>query len=87
MPDGIFRSYIANQLEEIATRVTNRLVYNGGSVLIYCEAGRNRSSLLSALIVRRLRHISGTAALAHVLGIRPNAFSNIWWREWLERQP
>lgn len=84
MPDGKFRPELALQLEHIADAVTWTLRQSDIAALVYCEAGRNRSSLLSALIVKRLLGFSGAAALEYVLEKRPNAFSNLEWREYLE---
>jgi len=56
-------------------------------VLVSCHAGRNRSGLLSTLIVRQLLHLSGAEALAFVRERRPRAVANEVFIEYLEALP
>lgn len=48
----------------------------GWAVLVQCRAGRNRSGLLAALVVREMTGCSGSEALEHVQRARPNALAN-----------
>lgn len=48
----------------------------GRGVIVHCRAGRNRSGLLSALVVREVTGCTGEEALAHVQRARPNALAN-----------
>jgi len=47
----------------------------GARVLLYCNAGRNRSSLLSALVLIE-RGVHPAAAIEHIRRVRPNALAN-----------
>ena len=58
-------------------------IKRGDSVLVYCEGGRNRSSLLSALIVKGLRDCSGAEAAQIVCKARPNALANPYFETFL----
>lgn len=61
-----------------------RYIEAGGRVLTMCNAGRNRSGLLSALIVRELTGLPGAAAMAVVREHRPNAIANPHFERFLE---
>lgn len=64
------------------------LIEAGHSVLTHCNAGRNRSGLLNALIVRRLYDIRGAEALAIVRKGRPRSCgSNPHFEEYLAQLP
>lgn len=52
-------------------------------VLVHCNAGRNRSGLVCALIVRELWGISGSEALEYVRKKRPRAVANPHFEEYL----
>ena len=58
-----------------------------GAVVIHCRAGRNRSGLLSALVVRELLRIDGARALAHVQQARPRAIANEAFADYLKELP
>lgn len=67
--------------------LASQLVHNiefGGTVLTMCNAGRNRSGLLSALIVRELTGLPGSAAMKVVRQHRPNAIANPNFERFLE---
>ncbi len=53
-----------------------RTIRAGGTVLTICHAGRNRSGLVSTLIVHRLLGCSGEKALQLVRAKRPRAVAN-----------
>lgn len=63
------------------------LIDMGGCVLTMCNAGRNRSGLLSALIVRELSGIPGAAAMDVVREHRPNALANPYFEAFLRGLP
>ena len=52
----------------------NRL---GGAILVHCHAGRNRSGLLSALLVMAFKGVTGKAAVDVVRNGRPRALANL----------
>ena len=62
-------------LEFIASDLA-QVILGGKAVIVHCRAGRNRSGLLSALVVREVLGCSGSQALAHVQRTRPNALAN-----------
>lgn len=70
-------------LNRLATRLLQRIL-EGHKVLVHCNAGRNRSGLLSALIVRKYFKISGREALNYVRERRPEAVANPHFEEYLE---
>lgn len=78
--DGVLRSgsYIDLMAQQLATEIGE-----GGCVLTMCNAGRNRSGLLSALIVHHLFGIPGTDAIEVVRAGRPNALANDYFVEFL----
>lgn len=60
-------------------------IEGGGRVLVHCRAGRNRSSLFSALLAVRLRRMSGRQAAILLRERRPNALANEHFVRFLER--
>jgi hypothetical protein len=56
-------------------------------ILTSCNAGRNRSGLLSALIVRELTGLPGAAAMEVVRYHRPNAIANPHFEAFLRSLP
>lgn len=62
-------------------------IRNAGRVLTLCHAGRNRSGLMSALIVRHMLGVSGSDAIHVVRQGRPNAIANPTFITYLESLP
>lgn len=58
-------------------------IREGQRILVHCNAGRNRSGLVCALIVRELWGISGSEALEYVRKKRPRAVDNPHFEEYL----
>jgi len=58
-------------------------IRQGERILVHCNAGRNRSGLVCALIVRELWGISGSEALEYVRMKRPRAVDNPHFEEYL----
>lgn len=83
IPDGILKEPSKVVLLDLA----NQLVEDGACVLTICNAGRNRSGLLSALIVREASGISGSAAMGVVRLHRPRALANQSFEAFLESLP
>ncbi len=75
MDDSRLSSAEARQAHTTAGSVA-ALWREGHRILITCAAGRNRSGLVSALSLRLIRGISGSAAANRVKVIRPNALTN-----------
>ncbi len=75
MDDGRLSSAEAKQAHATAGSVA-ALWREGHRILITCAAGRNRSGLVSALTLRLIRGISGSAAVNRVKVVRPNALTN-----------
>lgn len=59
-------------------------IEHGGRVVTMCAQGRNRSGLLSALIVARLHGCSGSEAVRIVRSKVPEALSNAAFVAWLQ---
>jgi hypothetical protein len=81
IPDGLFKT--ADDLLFLG-RWYAHWIELGGATLTMCNAGRNRSGLLSALIVRELTGLPGAAAMAVVRHHRPNAIANPNFERFLE---
>lgn len=58
----------------------------GKRVLVTCMAGRNRSGLVSALVLMTRRGLTGEEAVAYIQAKRPNALSNDSFAEWLRER-
>lgn len=81
IPDGLLRK--SGDLRELAYEMGQEIL-DGGTVLTMCNAGRNRSGLLSALIVRELYGWSGTDAMECVRHHRPRALANPVFEKFLQ---
>lgn len=79
--DGMLRSgsYIDLMAQRLAAEIDK-----GAVVLTMCNAGRNRSGLLSALIVHHAFGIPGADAIEVVRSRRPNALANDYFVDFLE---
>lgn len=73
IPDG--RRVDAALVESIAQTAAGLHVV-GHTVVLHCLAGRNRSALVAALVLRRLEGLTGEAALEEVRRLRPRALAN-----------
>lgn len=80
IPDGKIR----NMPDVLRARdVALSMVRNGYFTLVHCVAGRNRSGLIGALVVRELFSMSGSEAMEYVRVKRPGAIDNIWFEDFL----
>lgn len=79
--DGLLRS--GSYTDLMAQRLSSE-IDDGGCVLTMCNAGRNRSGLLSALIVHHLFGVPGSDAIEIVRSRRPNALANEHFVRFLE---
>jgi protein-tyrosine phosphatase len=87
IPDGV-RLHEATQRVLLALADTlAAAIDDGGVVLTMCAAGRNRSGLMSALVVRSYLGIPGAAALEIVRLRRPRAVANDVFADWLRSLP
>lgn len=59
------------------------LILQNHRVLVYCYGGRNRSGLISALIVRELKGFTGREALEWVRSCRPHSVVNKHFEQFL----
>jgi protein-tyrosine phosphatase len=73
--------------ETLAALVEASCVFieHGGRIVTMCAQGRNRSGLVSALIVCGVRRVGGREAVRHVRERVPEALSNEAFVEWLTR--
>lgn len=86
IPDGRLVSNTQTELLQRASEAC-RVIDQGTAVMTMCNAGRNRSGLLSALIVREYTGVPGSVAMDIVRHHRPNALANDYFAEWLETLP
>lgn len=63
------------------------LVREGRRALVHCTFGRNRSGLVTALVVRDLLGLSGADALEYVQARRDRTVNNEAFAEWLRSLP
>ena len=82
IPDGPLKE--PDYLQGLAGEYARLIDSHGETVLTMCNAGRNRSGLLSALIVRHLTGLPGYAAMQIVREQRPNALANPYFEAYLE---
>jgi protein-tyrosine phosphatase len=73
IPDG--KRLDAAPVEDLALTVASD-IRNGGVALVHCHAGRNRSGLLNALVVREMTNCTGLEAMQLVRRRRPRAIAN-----------
>lgn len=84
IPDGLELPNVKLQmLTNLASGAAYHILHSGHAVLVLCHAGRNRSGLLSALIVKELNGCTGQAALEHVRMKRPGAVDNPFFEQFL----
>ena len=84
IPDGRLRNN--GELIRLAIGLAEEM-RGGGVVMTMCNAGRNRSGLLSALILREYRGFTGPYAMTEVRKHRPRALDNAAFAAWLEDLP
>lgn len=63
------------------------LVADGHRVLVHCTFGRNRSGLVTSLVVREVLGVPGAEAVAHVQSRRRDTVNNATFAEWLRGLP
>jgi len=87
IPDGNLKPEVGASLLLLAASVARRAVLDGVAVLTHCRAGRNRSGLFSALLLREWLGLSGAAAMERVRLQRPEALANPSFEEFLMGLP
>ena len=79
LPNVVLLTELANLLSQF--------VQEGRTVLVHCKRGRDRSSLLNALVVGAVCGMSGKEAVKYVRERRPNALGNPHFVKYLEQLP
>jgi hypothetical protein len=76
---------VDHQLNEIVqARDTALSMYTTGhTTVIHCVAGRNRSGLIGALVIRELDNMTGPEALDEVRRLRPRSVDNEYFEQFL----
>lgn len=75
-------------IDEIVRRAVREITSGDGAVLVHCQMGRNRATLLTSLIVRAVYHIDGKTALAIVRRRRGGSImDNRYMERYLEGLP
>lgn len=64
-----------------------RLIQLGHKVLVHCHMGKSRSGLLNALVVMKIRGISGRDAVEFIRGRRLGALGNAVFTAYLDSLP
>lgn len=67
-----------------AAELVTSLLDSGHTVLVHCVAGRNRSSLVAALVVQDRHRLTGDEALAWIRERRPRSLANAAFETWLQ---
>lgn len=75
IPDNKLTDRTINILDKFARKLSDHIL-EGGVVLTHCNAGRNRSGLLNAMIIMNLIGCAGSEAIEIVRRERPNALAN-----------
>ena len=83
IPDGKMTKPVL--LGELAVELAANL--KRGAVVTHCRAGRNRSALVSALVVREYLGVTGLEAMRIVAEARPRALANEHFRQYLGALP
>lgn len=83
VPDGRLRPSTARVMTLLAKGAATT-IRNGGAVLTQCYGGRNRSGLMSALIIRELSGCTGAEARAIVQAARKGALNNVHFTAYLD---
>jgi len=86
MPDGKVTGEAAIVAEYAAVRV-ERHIREGGCALVHCWGGRNRSGLVAALALMRLRGLTGAEAIEAVKQVRKGALANEYFKQYLMDRP
>jgi protein-tyrosine phosphatase len=73
------------ELAVLAARTVRAMMARGGRVLVTCAMGRNRSGLVTALVIARVLRCSGDEAIRFVQSRRAHALSNPVFRELIRR--
>lgn len=87
IPDGALCDTTRSSLLQLANKISDNILRESTSVLCYCNAGRNRSGLMNALILRNLCMCSGKEALEIVRQERPRAVANEHFETFLRSLP
>lgn len=80
-----------NKIPDVATLkglvrfLVDFLRWGDGAILVHCNAGRNRSSLVTAMVMAQYFGFSGKKCIELVRERRPNALANPHFVEFLER--
>lgn len=76
---------VDHQLTEIvvARDVALSMYTSGHTTVIHCVAGRNRSGLVGALVIRELDNLTGAEALDEVRRLRPRSVDNDYFEQFL----
>lgn len=82
IPDGKLSDAVIGYTMRLATELVPYML-NGIGVLSHCNAGRNRSGLMSAILVHKLLYITGKSAMEIVRKERPRAIDNIYFEEFI----
>jgi protein-tyrosine phosphatase len=61
----------------VARDIALSMYAQGYNTVIHCMAGRNRSGLIGALVIRELDNLTGAEALAQIRELRPRSVDNI----------
>jgi protein-tyrosine phosphatase len=85
MPDGQLTETAGKLVSMLAERAVAE-IQDGGTVLVHCWGGRNRSGLVSALALRRLQGITGAEAVKAVKAVRAGALVNQYFVDYLEKR-
>ncbi len=86
IPDGKLKYITIFKLQDLAWQLYIRIL-SGKKILVFCDAARNRSPIVAALVYRLYMGTSGEVALEHVRRVKPNTLNNIHFANYLEGLP
>ncbi len=82
-PDS--HNFSSDKVMDLAVRAYNIAQARRGAILVHCHAGRNRSGLISALLVVMMTQLTGREAIEVVRKGRKNALANPHFEQFLNR--
>ena len=82
MSDGKVTEKLLRTLRDVRDVVIQG-IETGERVVVHCNAGRNRSGLVAALMLMEIYKINGPQAVAKVRALRPRAIANEHFEQFL----
>jgi protein-tyrosine phosphatase len=86
LPDGQVTPAVIQKVESLSSEIVF-LLQSNKRVLVHCRGGRNRSGLITGLVLKKLLGVSGATAVELVQRARPRALANMHFVRYLCETP